>query len=56
MAAVTQIVPQFSFPYVDTYITDYTEIEEWYLSHPMTLDEWKQSVEESNSSDSEEVI
>ena len=28
MAAVTQIVPQFSFPYVDTYITDYTEAEE----------------------------
>ena len=38
------------------YLLDYTEIEEWYLSNPMTLDEWKQSVEETNSSDSEEVI
>lgn len=40
------------------YLLDYTEVEEWYLNNPMTLDEWKQSVEEnepvvkeSNSSD-----
>ena len=30
------------------YLLDYTEVEEWYLNNPMTLDEWKQS----NSSDS----
>ena len=29
------------------YLLDYTEIEEWYLSNPMTFDEWKQSVEET---------
>ena len=34
------------------YLLDYTEIEEWYLSNPMTFDEWKQS----NSPYSEEVI
>ena len=41
------------------YLLDYTEVEEWYLNNPMTLDEWKQSVEENepvvketNSSDS----
>ena len=28
MPAVTQIVPEFSFPYVETYITDYTEVTE----------------------------
>ena len=38
------------------YLLDYTEVEEWYLQNPMTLDEWKQSVEETNSSESEEVI
>lgn len=34
-----------------TYLLDYTEVEEWYLQNPMTLDEWEQSVEET-----EEVI
>lgn len=29
-----------------TYLLDYTDNEDWYLSNPMTLDEWKQSVEE----------
>ena len=47
------------------YLLDYTEVEEWYLSNPMTLDEWKntlvpeeneQEVKETNSSESEEVI
>ena len=38
------------------YLLDYTDLEDWYLNNPMTLDEWKQSVEETNSSDSEEVI
>ena len=33
------------------YLLDYTKVEEWYLNNPMTLDEWKQSVEEP-----EEVI
>ena len=35
------------------YLLDYTEVEEWYLSNPMTLDEWKQSVEETTLIDSE---
>ena len=39
-----------------TYLLDYTEVEDWYLQNPMTLDEWKQSVEETNSPYSEEVI
>ena len=38
------------------YLLDYTEVEEWYLNNPMTLDEWKQSVEETNSPYSEEMI
>ena len=28
MPAVTQIVPEYSFPYVESYITDYTEVTE----------------------------
>ena len=24
-----------------TYLLDYTEVEDWYLQNPMTLDEWK---------------
>ena len=38
------------------YLLDYPQTEGWYLQNPMTLDEWKQSVEETNSSDIEEVI
>lgn len=26
------------------YLLDYTEVEDWYLSNPMTLDEWKNFV------------
>ena len=33
------------------YLLDYPQTEGWYLQNPMTLDEWKQSVEET-----EEVI
>ena len=29
------------------YLLDYPQTEGWYLKNPMTLDEWKQSVEES---------
>lgn len=38
------------------YLLDYTDNEDWYLSNPMTLDEWKESVEKTNSPYSEEVI
>ena len=38
------------------YLLDYPQTEGWYEHNPMTLDEWKQSVEETNSSNSEEVI
>ena len=35
------------------YLLDYTEVEGWYLQNPKTLDEWKQSVEETTPVDSE---
>lgn len=35
------------------YLLDYTEQEDWYLQNPMTLDEWKQSLEEITPIDSE---
>ena len=38
------------------YLLDYPQTEGWYEQNPMTLDEWKQSVEETNSPYSEEVI
>ena len=34
------------------YLLDYPQTEGWYEQNPLTFDEWKQSVEESNSSDS----
>ena len=38
------------------YLLDYPQTEGWYEQNPMTLDEWKESVEETNSPYSEEVI
>ena len=38
------------------YLLDYPLTEGWYEQNPLTFDEWKQSVEETNSSESEEVI
>ena len=38
------------------YLLDYPQTEGWYEQNPLTFDEWKQSVEETNSPYSEEVI
>lgn len=38
------------------YLLDYPQTEGWYEQNPLTFEEWKQSVEETNSSESEEVI
>lgn len=39
------------------YLLDYTEVEEWYLNNPMTLDEWKNSIKPVKENTSvEEVV
>lgn len=38
------------------YLLDYTEVEDWYLSNPMTLDEWKQSVDQVSDQPTDQVV
>lgn len=38
------------------YLLDYPQTEGWYEQNPLTFEEWKQSVEETNSPYSKEVI
>lgn len=37
------------------YLLDYTEVEDWYLQNPMTLDEWKQSVDQVSDQPTDQV-
>ena len=37
------------------YLLDYTEQEDWYLQNPMTLDEWKQSVDQVTDQPTDQV-